>query len=249
MFVRPEFEREYKNLHGETWRLYFDPLISRAAVTGDDVGWDVYPVYEGTARNLVVSKDESEWLISAWGELMEQRAELDLYAGKDSNFIHYTRFCELSGNFCPLCLAQKSQFDIHHCIASAGGGTNDPRNLLRICRSCHVVLTAGSIEDRIPKERAAFWHQVAHFGFDFFPPLNSHGGRHPDVSFHEQFRRLSYALALYAKCHKDEQQIVNQRLMQIARVEYQYFRDLGLGKWPWKDFKSELEYEDKLRDI
>lgn len=237
MELPPKFERTYTNPHGESWRFFFDPQIGRAAITGDDVDWAIFPVYGGTAKGLVLAPDESAWLNEAWTELESKNTILGLYLGNNTQFVIQTNFCRLSEDFCPICLKQKQQFDIHHCIASSDGGPNDYRNLLRICRSCHVVLSAGSIENKFPKAQAAFWHQIAYFGFDFFPSLNSRGGRHPDVSFHTHSPKISELLGHYQSCKAEEQHHINQSLMEYGRLEYQYFRDLGLEKWSWAEFR------------
>lgn len=232
-----KFERAYTSNAGSAWRFYYDSKIGRACVAGDDIGLDVYPVYDGMAKGLVLEQDEREWLANGWLELVSEHNELDMYLGKNTQFIRTERCCQLSEDFCPICLTQKQQFHIHHCIESENGGPNDARNLLRICQSCHVVLTSGGTEDRLSRGRAALWHQMAHFGVYFLPSVDSRGGRHPDVSFHTRFPQFSQILERYQKCSEEEQQEENRLLMEFGRVEYQYYRDLGLGKWTWDDFE------------
>ena len=232
-----KFERTYTSKDGCCWNFYYDSKIGSAQIAGDDIGSDVYPVYDGIAKGLVLELDEREWLANVWIELVATHGELDMYLGKNTQFLHSEKFCQLSENFCPICLTQKQQFDIHHCIESQDGGPNNARNLLRICRSCHVVLTSGSLEDRHPKGLAALWHQIAHFGIDSLPSSDSCGGRHPDVSFHTLYPKASIVLNQYQKCSEVEQRAENKLLMKHARVEYQYYRDLGLGKWTWKEYE------------
>lgn len=234
-----KFERTYTSKEGRGWRFYYDSKIGRARVAGNAIGLDVYPVYDGIAKGLGLNleEDEREWLANAWVELVAAHGELDMYLGKNTQFLHSEKFCQLSENFCPICLVQKQQFHIHHCIESQDGGPNDTKNLLQICHSCHVVLTSGGLEDRHSKGLAALWHQIAHFGVNFLPSSDSRGGRHPNVSFHTLYPKASQVLDQYQKCGEEEQREENQILMKYARVEYQYYRDLGLGKWSWSEFE------------
>ena len=237
MSLLTKIERTYTSKAGSAWCLYYDPKIGRACITGNDIGFDTYPVYDGRAKGLVLEQDELKWLANAWIELASEHNELSMYLGKNTQFIRTEKFCQLSEDFCPICLTQKQQFHTHHCIESRDGGSNDSRNLLRICQSCHVVLTSGSFEDRLSRGRAAWWHQIAHFGIGFLPSADSRGGRHPDVSFHTLYPQFRQVLEHYKKCSAEEQQEENRRLMEFGRVEYQYFRDLGLGKRSWSEFE------------
>lgn len=228
-----EIQSVYKNRYGETWHLLVDHSVSRALITGNDIDWQQSPVYGGTASILVLSPDEEQWLSNAWTVLERKNPRLGTYGGQQTEFKIGTRSCYLSENVCPLCLKQKKTFDYHHCIASCDGGPDHHSNVLRICRPCHVLLTIEHEGEGAAKERAAFWHQVMHFGFDAFPAFESRGARHSDVSFYERFPRFRELMALYQSEQATEQDLANRMLRREARFRYQHFRDIGLGIWSW----------------
>jgi hypothetical protein len=49
---------------------------------------------------------------------------------------------------CPICLKERKHFEKHHVIwkNNVDGGSNDPVNLLNICKTCHAILTFGESE-------------------------------------------------------------------------------------------------------
>lgn len=54
---------------------------------------------------------------------------------------------------CPICLRNRKFFERHHVIARVDGGSDDPVNLMDICRICHKILSAG--------EGKAIWYYLA----------------------------------------------------------------------------------------
>jgi hypothetical protein len=136
---------------GDTWVFCVDARNRRGFLTGNDVDWREYPVVNGVAFDLVLSEEESAWLLSQWAEATANLRGARLYEGIDTEFHAGPKHCYLRDDYCPICLRKKTQFDIHHCIAAADGGLDETQNLLRICRSCHVLITGGDDEDACPE--------------------------------------------------------------------------------------------------
>jgi hypothetical protein len=78
-----------------------------------------------------------------------------------------------SGKICPLCLKRRQQFEKHHVIWRADGGSNDPVNLLPICKTCHAIINNGCLEDLRPRYLACFYHQLGEHGLAFIQKSNA----------------------------------------------------------------------------
>lgn len=70
---------------------------------------------------------------------------------------------------CPICKRDRksNEFEVHHVVGRAAGGSNDPVNLLSICNTCHAIVTRGCDEDANPRLLACFFHQLAWYGLNF----------------------------------------------------------------------------------
>ncbi|MBW7934759.1 MAG: HNH endonuclease [Gemmatimonadaceae bacterium] len=235
----PSSTHSFVNRHGEDWRFTFDPTTGLATVAGSDIHWESYPVIEGVGYGLAMDRDETAWLRTAWTEATADHSAVALYAGRDTDFLRGTASCRLSNNFCPLCLRQRREFEIHHCIEAAEGGPDTPSNLLAICSSCHAIITRGSVEDRFPKATAALNHQFIYFGLQLLEEAATHPGK--------RARRGSFADSvslemrhILEELHLDPAKRLrtDEEFKDNARVEYQFRRDLGLGKWSWDEFEE-----------
>lgn len=74
-------------------------------------------------------------------------------------------------SLCPICLKQREEFDKHHVIWKTDGGSDHPVNILRICRTCHAILTFGESEAWY-YDKACVAHQQCCYGIEF--ELHSH---------------------------------------------------------------------------
>lgn len=74
---------------------------------------------------------------------------------------------------CPLCGKSKTEFQKHHVVWKMDGGSDDKINLIEICKTCHLTLTTGNIEDATPLNRAAFAYQMKEHGMDFLAQSNA----------------------------------------------------------------------------
>lgn len=77
------------------------------------------------------------------------------------------------GKICPLCLKRRREIEKHHVIWRSDGGSNDPVNLLPICKTCHAIINNGSIEDLRPRVLACFYYQLAEHGLSFIQKSNA----------------------------------------------------------------------------
>lgn len=228
---------EYTNQYGEDWIFIYKDQCSINLMKGSDIDWHAYPVIEGQALGLVLNEEERIWLQSVWTDAAMDNT--GLYRGLDTEFVIDKQYCSLTNDCCPLCLKKKQNFEYHHCIWSSEGGTSDASNLLRICMSCHAVLTRGSDEDRIPKDLAAFCHQMMYFGLDFIPRTRPHKGKHKNVSFLEEHPWWREPLEQYDAASADRKRKINQLWKDLSRLQYQYYRDIGGETWSWEDHITE----------
>ena len=228
-------ENSFTNCHGEHWTFLFDGVSKQSFVRGSDIGEDCYPVFDGVAYGLTLEEEERAWLFKAWTEATKEDTSVGLYLGIPVEFIIGKNYSSLSGDYCPICLQRKMEFEIHHCIWSSDGGPSTPSNLLRICNSCHAVITRGSKEERIPKNQAAFHHQVMHFGLDLFHHALATGEKSTATIFVAQYPRTTELIGLVDQQTPERQKVADQKIRSESRIAYQYFRDLGLRKLQWSD--------------
>jgi len=71
--MNSEYESKYKNLYGEIWVFEYDYDTRTGVVRGSDIGSDEYAVVDGRADDLVMHKEERDWLLAAWQEAMRSR--------------------------------------------------------------------------------------------------------------------------------------------------------------------------------
>jgi hypothetical protein len=230
---------EYTNEYGEDWIFEYDYVNHRGVVRGSDVEWKNYPVVEGRPIDLILNLEEIEWLKSAWDAATTVLTSSGIYLGLDTEFEQDSRSCGLTNGYCPICLKIKREFECHHCVWSSQGGTNDYFNLLRICNTCHAIITRGSQEDRMPMSLAAFYHQMMYFGMRFIPRASPRTGKHKDRNFLEFFPFWKNMLSCYDRASREQQAVLDETLMEAARVYYQYFRDMSFSKWSWEKFDDE----------
>lgn len=68
----------YENKYGEQWVFVYDFDTEQGAVQGGDAEWkNVYPVQNGRAKNLVLSREEEIWLLSCWVSATANRKHRD----------------------------------------------------------------------------------------------------------------------------------------------------------------------------
>lgn len=245
----PPIEYSFTSRIGDQWVFSFDRNTNTALVKGDDVGWESYPVVEGVAYGLEMNKEEQAWLAGVWKEATNQSiCTIGLYLGNPTEFVLGKSYCFLSDNYCPICLLQKKDFEVHHCIWSRDGGPDTPSNLLAICNSCHAVITRGSVEDRFPKNQAALYHQIMYFGVNLFQDATTGRNTYGAALFAKQHPPLVEPLESFAQATPEQRDVADRQLKAESRIRYQYYRDLGLGKWSWSDHErlflsSVMEFE------
>lgn len=196
------------------------------------------PVIEGKALHIPMNQKSADWLQTTWQEAVGEARHNALYCGLETEFVRGRKSCCLTNDYCPLCLKQKDAFDVHHCVFTALGGTDDVENLLEICSTCHAILHSRNVEDAEPKAKAACYHQIIYFGLDYFPRHNATRKGQENRNYFKTWPNMKILQDYMYHPDTSIQDRVNDILKQDARLKYQYFRDMGLGKWPWHDFEE-----------
>jgi len=133
----------------------------------------------------------------------------------------------------------RSEHDGHPVVWVCEGGSDDAANVLQMCASCHSVITSGSVEDRAPKQLAAMAHQQMHFGVEFYlrATTKTDNGRRRHAYCYEtdSYLRLLRLVGAFTALSPTEGSRFDRWFRWMGRLEYQYFRDLGLGINSWDD--------------
>lgn len=220
------YRSEYTSELGDKWTLELDQETGVALLTGSDISDDLrVPVIEGATIGISLDPGEQAWLSTAWSEGAGQRAVFELYRGLDTEFVIGSKHCRLTNDFCPICLKRKKQFEIHHCIWKSDGGTRSPLNLLKICKSCHVVMTFGDVEDMEIRDHAAFMHQLAHFGMRFVAEQAPSGAEQSKRTFLEARPKMRKLVQSYLVADEADRELAERMIPPMARAQYQYYRD------------------------
>lgn len=229
------FKSKFTSEVGDEWIFEYNPSSSISFVKGSDVDYQSFPVVEGYSLGLPLEDDEKLWLRKSWQEASRGNKAKALYKGLETKFVRGSNHCYLTENYCPICLKQRIHFDKHHCIWASEGGTDSFTNLLKICRTCHAVITGGCVDEMAPKNLAAFHHQIIYFGFNFIPRHPVKKAKYQGRSFLEKKPGISEILYLLNSAPKKKQTYYNQNFKTISRLAYQYFRDMREGFWTWND--------------
>jgi len=240
-----KFKSEYTSEYGDLWVFEYDYSTNTGIVKGSDVDWESYAVIEGQALWLVLAEDERVWLKSSWEAATRHLGDPGIYLGLDTEFVWDKRKCYLTNDYCPICLKQEREFENHHCIAKVDGGTDDHFNILRICSTCHAIITRGSVEDRAARAEAARNHQLMYFGIDFFPHSNLED-RYKSRSYLERNPFVKKLVAEFGSLTKAGQERVNSAIKDRARLQYQYYRDVTMGKRFEDEWQRRIERWLKL---
>lgn len=240
---------EYISQLGDKWQLEIDQEAGVALLLGSDISDDLrVPVIEGIAINIGPGPDEQAWLSAAWSEAAEQRAVFGPYRGLDTEFAVGSRYCHLTNDFCPICLERKQQFEIHHCIWKSDGGTRSPLNLLKVCKSCHALMSFGDIEDVEPRDHAAFMHQLAHFGMRFVAEQAPSGARQIERTFLEVRPMMRELVQSYLAADDSDRGRIDSMIQPLASAYYQYNRDIARAVPAFVEFRrlDQEKYEAAL---
>lgn len=172
---------------------------------------------------------------NTWHEAVKGSKAKALYRGLKTKLVQNKKYCYLTSDYCPLCLKPKKDFEYHHCIWSSDGGTDDSSNLLKLCNTCHAILTRGCTDERVPKDLAAHHHQMIYFGLNFIPRNPVEKGRHRGRSYLENHPEIYNVLQEFDLMPKQKQKRWNQHWKSISRIAYQYYRDIELERWSWEN--------------
>ncbi|NLW46802.1 MAG: HNH endonuclease [Firmicutes bacterium] len=209
------FKSHFRNEYGERWFFEYNYEANRAFVTGDDIGDEIYPVIEGRAPYLILNEDESVWLKSSWEKATAGLNKIGLYLDLDTEFVAGKKYCYLTNDICPICLEEREYFEVHHCVPKVDGGSDDYRNLLNICGSCHALIAGGCVKERLPRFLAAYYHQLMYFGIDFFLIIKRQPG-----GFFERSPAVEEMLESYLQADQEHQHKCDEIIRNEARLLY-----------------------------
>lgn len=72
MITRRHYTSRFTNRYDEEWEFEYDPVKGEGLLRGSDVDWQEYRVIGGMAPELVLNKEEIEWLRRAWSEATKE---------------------------------------------------------------------------------------------------------------------------------------------------------------------------------
>jgi hypothetical protein len=101
------------------------------------------------------------------------------------------------------------------------GGSDDPINLLKVCKTCHALITFGCIEDRTPRDMAAFMYQLGTFGLNFLLASN----------FYQH--RIGQKLIDGCPAGMGAKDF-DKHLRELGQQLYRYYLDASKSKIPWR---------------
>lgn len=123
---------------------------------------------------------------------------------------------------CNICLNESSEFDIHHVVWRSQGGNNCNENKIKICRTCHAILTNGCSDDRAPRDLACIGYSLAKYGIDFV-----------------MSQEPEYGMVLEIKKRIMEENInindSDKALKECGRILWSEMVAIILGLIPWDD--------------
>ena len=214
---------------------------------------ETYPVYDGKMLFWGFNLDLKGWLQEEWEKATQGIDIPNVYLNRPTQMLHNRQFTWLDNFSCPICLMQKSSYENHHCVERSDNGPDGYKNVLRICATCHAIITRGCFEERWPREKAGLFHQIMYFGLDIYPRIFYK----PPIEFDKD----GYLTATNFEdiLRKIDQQEISERhktevfIKEWGKYQYQFFRDICLGKWSWKksiklfpelqsEFQSEFEW-------
>lgn len=115
-----------------------------------------------------------------------------------------------SVDWCPICREEQREFEHHHVIWRCDKGSDHYLNLLKICKSCHALLTKGNMEDRTPRDMVAVMYQLSRYGCRFL--TNAAIGSNPLID-----RILAQVKDSTLKPKK-----IHESLKNLGQQEYEY---------------------------
>jgi hypothetical protein len=192
---------------------------------GNDVDYNKYYVFNGICPLLILNKNEINWLNKVWDKYIKPKniyLDLNIKIQTKYNIVY------LENDYCPICLNKKTKFEHHHCIPSSEGGSDDIVNILRICNSCHSIITNGCPEDVLPKYLTAIYHQIYLFGINFYKmnPLNNKRFKYRDMGLYENRPMFKEIINHYDNLNQEEQINFNKKIKEQALYYYKYYRSI-----------------------
>jgi hypothetical protein len=217
----------FTNEYHEDWWFDYNKENNMGILWGNDslIFGDTFYIFDGRHPTLILNDQEKEWLDNTWNKHSKHKdVYLDCKATVEFNEYH----TYLKNNYCPICLKQRKQFESHHCVPAAIGGSDDYVNKLVICNSCHRLITNGCEEDSNPRHLTAIYHQIYIFGIDFYkmnPKNNSRFGN-KDMGLYKNVPHMKELLDEYEKLNDNKKVELNNKFKNEALYYYKYNRSI-----------------------
>ena len=187
-------------------------------------------IFDGIPEpNLILEPEEFNWLKDVWKKHSKPK---NMYLNLDTKSQTTNKITYLENNYCPVCLNQRTSFEGHHCISSSEGGSDDVVNMLRICNTCHSLITNGCIEDKQSRYLTAIYHQICLYGIEFFKmnPLNNKRFKNQDRGFYKNQPVFKNVIDFYNKLTEEKEQIeFNDKFKRMSMFYYKYYRNVVRG--------------------
>ena len=226
--MNDKYLETFTNEHNEDWWFNYDIENDIGVIWGNDdliLNCKFY-VFDGIYDpQLILSDEEKIWVKDVWEKHSKPKS---LYLNLDTKSQTTNKITYLENKYCPICLNKTTEFEDHHCIPASEGGSDDTVNMLRICNSCHSLITNGCVEDRYVRHLTAIYHQMFLFGIDFYKmnPLNNKRFRNKDRGLYLNRPHIKEIIDYYDSLDEKEQIEFNNKFKKRSLYYYKYYRSI-----------------------
>jgi hypothetical protein len=219
-----KYLKEWMTEDYDKWKFEFNSDSYIGTLTGSDIDWKTYYVYDGHVNHgLILNNSEKKQLKIFFDNATYNLGDIT-YKKFKTKLINNSKFCHLDIEICPICLNEFDYFEIHHVIPLSEGGADKSNNKLKICGTCHAIITRGCLKERNIKNLIAFNHQLMYYGIDLYNINSLNEIRQEKLP--ETYLTL---IDLYNKSSCEQKNIIDIFIKNNARFNYQFFRDLILN--------------------
>lgn len=232
------YKETFKNEHGEQWWFDYIPENNMGILWGNDnlILGDKFYIFDGICPTLVLSNEEKDWLTSVW--IKYSNNTIYLHNKVDVKSDKYATY--LTNDICPICLEEKDYFEDHHCILASKGGSDDITNMLRICGSCHALITNGNLKECKPRYLASIFHQQMLYGIEFYKMKYWNNKRFDGkINVYKTYPHMRKVVNTYCEMDTKNKLSIDKQIKELSSYHYQYNRSIIL------DFISENKSKNK----
>lgn len=129
--------------------------------------------------NFIFNKEEIKKIMEyiPYNNLL-YKEDYEVVFSKYSTSLHNTNLDYV----CPICFTcgESNKFEYHHVLAASLGGSDNYRNILSVCKTCHSIMTMGDEELALIYHNTCLSHQMIYFPVSFFYYNNGINKRYGD---------------------------------------------------------------------